>query len=124
MGWLDGVLLRYAVEINGITELAVTKMDILSGLPEVKICVGYRLDGKEYSGSPLGLHASQKAHFEPVYETLPGWKENISACRDFAALPRAAQTYLQRIESISGCPISLVSVGPERSQVIVKPPLA
>ena len=114
VGWLDGVLLRYVVEISGITELAVTKLDILSGLPALKICTAYTLDGKpnsEFAVARLG-------EYRPVYEDLPGWSEDVSGARRMQDLPAAARGYLRRLEEIAGAPVSLVSVGAEREQVI------
>jgi adenylosuccinate synthase len=116
VGWLDGVLLRYAVQVNNLTELAVTKLDILSGFDEVKICTAYFSKGESFSKPPMGVgHLEQ---FQPVYETLPGWNEDIRDIRKQSDLPPSAQTFLQRIEEISGVPVHWVSVGPEREQVI------
>jgi adenylosuccinate synthase len=114
VGWLDGVLLRYVVEISGITELAVTKLDILSGLPALKICTAYILNGKPNSEFAV----AHLAEYQPVYEDLPGWSEDVSAARHMSDLPPAARAYLHRIEEIAGVPVSLVSVGAERDQVI------
>ncbi|HEX7596931.1 MAG TPA: adenylosuccinate synthase [Polyangia bacterium] len=114
VGWLDGVLLRYVVEISGITELAVTKLDILSGLPALKICTAYTLNGKpnsEFAVARLG-------EYQPVYENLPGWSEDVSGARRMSDLPPAARAYLHRLEELAGVPVSLVSVGAERDQVI------
>ncbi len=116
VGWLDGVLLRYAVRINGISELAVTKLDILSGLESLRLCTAYRREGKLFTGLPFG--PADLSPYEPVYEELPGWKEDISAVRTWDDLPAAAKGYLERIEKLTGVPVKLVSVGPERSQVI------
>jgi adenylosuccinate synthase len=116
VGWLDGVLLRYAVRINGITELAVTKLDILSGLETVKVCTAYRRDGKTLTDLPFG--PADLSPYEPIYEEVPGWKEDISGVRRWKDLPKAAQDYLEHIASLTGVPIHLVSVGPERTQVI------
>jgi len=118
VGWLDMVLLRYAVMINGINELCITKMDILSGLPEIKICNSYKIGGLEFASLPVGLSADQLATAKPVYETLPGWTENITAVRSLKDLPQAARDYIYKIEMQCGVHVSLVSVGPERDQVI------
>jgi len=116
VGWLDGVLLRYVVEISGITELAVTKLDILSGLPALKICTAYTLGG---SGQPAGEFAvARLGEYRPVYEELPGWSEDVSSARRMQDLPAAARDYLHRLEELAGVPVSLVSVGAEREQVI------
>jgi len=116
VGWLDGVLLRYAVRINGLSELVVTKLDVLSGLPVVKVCTSYRADGKEYSELPMG--PTDLSPFEPVYEDLPGWEADLTGVRSWSDLPRQAQNYLERIAEISGVPVCQVSVGPEREQVV------
>jgi adenylosuccinate synthase len=116
VGWLDGVLLRYAVRINGISELTVTKLDILSGLENIKLCIAYRRDGKTLTDLPFG--PADLSPYEPVYEELPGWSEDVSGVRKWADLPSAAKTYLERLASLAGVPIRLVSVGPERNQVI------
>ena len=116
VGWLDGVLLRYAVRINGISELAVTKLDILSGMKNIKLCTAYRRDGKTLTDLPFG--PADLSPYEPVYEELPGWSEDVSGVRQWTDLPSAAKTYLERLSSLAGVPIRLVSVGPERNQVI------
>ncbi len=117
VGWLDGVLLRYAVRINGIGELAVTKLDILSGLETVRLCVAYEAGGRRFEdleGGPLGLE-----NVRPVYEELPGWQEDVSTCRRWEDLPSAARAYLERIAALGGAPVRLVSVGPERGQIVL-----
>ena len=116
VGWLDGVLLRYAVRANGLNALALTKLDILSGLPTLRLCTAYRLDGQVYARPPFGI--SRLADCKPVYEDLPGWQEDVQNIRKFRDLPAAAKEYLRRIEEIGGAPIRWVSVGPEREQVI------
>ena len=116
VGWLDGVLLKYAVRINGLTELAVTKLDILSGLEIIRLCSSYRRDGKLFTDLPFG--PADLSPYEPVFEELPGWKEDVSAVRTWAGLPPAAKTYLERLTDLSGVPVRLVSVGPERDQII------
>ena len=116
VGWLDSVLLRYAIRINGLSELAITKLDILTGLHPLKVCVAYRMDGQEYRELPLG--PGDLTPFEPVYEELPGWDEDITHIRSFNDLPLEACDYILRLEELAGIPIRTVSVGPERSQVI------
>jgi adenylosuccinate synthase len=118
VGWLDGVLLRYATIINGITELCVTKLDILSGLNDINVCTCYYVKGKKYDFPPFGLEASKMAQYEPLYEVVPGWQEDISGVRSWDDLPKAAQNYILFIEKISGIPVSYISVGPERDQTI------
>ncbi len=117
VGWLDGVLLKYAVRINGLRELAVTKLDILSGLENLRLCVAYRHDGKVLTDLPFG--PAELEAFEPVYEDLPGWSEDVSALREWGQLPAAARNYLDRIARLAGVPVRLVSVGPEIEQVVV-----
>ena len=116
VGWLDGVLLKYAIRINGMSELAVTKLDILSGLDSLQLCTAYRRDGKLFTDLPFG--PADLGRYEPVYEELPGWREDVSAVRTWASLPPAAQAYLDRLADLAGVPVRLVSVGPEREQVI------
>ena len=118
VGWLDGVLLRYAIRINGITELTVTKLDVLTGLEKIKLCTAYRRDGKTYTDLSFG--PSDLSPYEPVYEQFTGWKEEVNAVRKWNELPSAAQAYLDRIASLAGVPVRLVSVGPERDQVVEK----
>jgi adenylosuccinate synthase len=116
-GWLDLVLLRYAVRVNGLTELALTKLDVLSGLKQVKLCVAYTLpDGQTCAELPLG--PADLSPFTPVYEELPGWAEDVRGVRRLADLPAAAQAYIHRIEALTGVRVSIVSVGPEREQVV------
>ncbi len=113
-GWLDSVLLREAARLNGPTEIALTKLDVLSGLETLKICVAYEYQGRRCEYPPQEENAL--AVVTPVYETLPGWKEDISAVRDWDDLPEAAQRYIERIEDLSGVNVGLVSVGPDREQ--------
>jgi adenylosuccinate synthase len=119
VGWLDGVLLRYAVRINGITELAVTKLDILSGLETLRLCTAYEAGGTRLDDLPLG--PGHLAGFQPVYEELPGWQAEVGAVRRWDDLPAPARLYLERIADLCAVPVRLVSVGPERDQVILNP---
>ena len=116
VGWLDLVLLRYAARVNGLSEVVVTKLDVLSGLSTLKLCTGYRSNGKDYSDLPMGV--ADLSPFEPVYEELPGWEEDICQARSCSQLPRAAQRYIQRISEIAEVPVRSVSVGPERDQAL------
>jgi adenylosuccinate synthase len=116
VGWLDGVLLKYAVRINGLNGLAVTKLDILSGLDTIRLCTAYRHSGKVLADPPFG--PAELSPCEPVYEQFPGWNEDISAVRNREGLPVAARNYLDRIADLTGVPVCLVSVGPEREQII------
>ncbi len=118
VGWLDGVLLRYAVRINGLTELVVTKLDVLSGLPAIPICTAYRYHGRQIEDLPLG--PADLSPFEPVCEELPGWPEDITSARVWDDLPLAARAYLDKIAAISGIPVTQVSVGPEREQIVIR----
>jgi len=119
VGWLDGVLLKYAVRINGISELAVTKLDILSGLESIRLCTAYRRNGKLFTDLPFG--PADLSPYEPVFEELPGWREDVSAVRTWVDLPSAAKTYLERVRGLAGVPVRLVSVGPEREQIVNHP---
>jgi adenylosuccinate synthase len=113
-GWFDAVAVRYAARISGATRLAITKLDVLTGLPRIKVCVGYRLDGEPAAGFPI----SDLARVDPVYEELPGWSEPITDARSFDELPPNARAYVERLSSLVGCPPCLVSVGPGREQTI------
>ncbi|MFH1635021.1 MAG: adenylosuccinate synthase [Chloroflexota bacterium] len=116
VGWLDGVLLRYAARINGLTELTITKLDILSGLTPLRICTAYRAGDETYTELPLG--PADLSPFDPIYEEMPGWEQDVSAARQWEHLPRAARAYIARLEAIAGIPVGMVSVGPEREQVV------
>ncbi len=116
VGWLDIVLLRYATRINGLTELALTKLDILTGLETLKICVGYRKGKQAFKDIPLG--PGELAGFEPTYEELPGWETDLRTVSAWEDLPKQARAYILRIEELSGAPVRMVSVGPERDQVV------
>lgn len=117
-GWLDLVVLRESQRLNGATEIALTKLDVLGGLAELKLCVAYQYKGQEVAYPPQ--EENGMAHVQPVYESMPGWTEDISSCRDYAALPQAARDYIARIEEILGVPVSIVSVGPDRDQTIIR----
>jgi adenylosuccinate synthase len=116
-GWLDVVVLNESIKLSGIDNLAVTKLDVLTGLDKIKICTGYKLDGKKIKTIPADLAAFEKC--EPIYQTVPGWKEDISKARKLKDLPKAAQQYLDKISQLTGVPLGLISVGPERSETIV-----
>jgi adenylosuccinate synthase len=116
VGWLDMVLLRYAVRINGLTELAITKLDILTGLEKINICVAYQADGQTYQELPYG--PGELESFQPIYEEHPGWQEDLRGCRSWEQLPQAARAYILRIEELCGTPVRMTSVGPERDQVV------
>jgi adenylosuccinate synthase len=116
-GWLDFVPLRHAVEVNSISSIVLNKLDILSGLDEVKACVAYRIDGRNVADWPLNAADLERA--EPVYESFQGWPEDIRECRTVDELPRAARRYVDAIAERARVPISHLSVGPERNQTIV-----
>jgi len=116
-GWLDMVILRYAARRNGLTELVLNKMDVLSGLDEIKIATGYTIDGQEVHTMPYDLVVMGRA--EPIYESLPGWSEDITQARRLPDLPANARRYIARIEEILGVPISAIGVGPARDQVVL-----
>ena len=116
-GWLDIAALRKAVRLSGLSGLALTKVDVLSGMGPVKICVGYKVDGEMRDELPAELIDLEKA--QPVYEELEGWTESLREIRDLEALPSAARRYLRRIEELTGVTLSLVSVGPARAETIV-----
>ena len=116
VGWLDLVLLRYAARVNGLTELVVTKLDVLTGLPKVNICTAYKAAGNSFTDLPLGV--GDLSPYEPVYEELPGWDEPVTGARAWEDLPVEAQNFVRRLAEVSGVPVSQVSVGPERDQVV------
>lgn len=117
-GWLDAVMLRYAARVNGLSEITLTKMDILSGFDTLKLAVAYEIDGARREYPPVTNEELERAR--PIYETLPGWREDISNCRDFSQLPAAAQTYIERVSALCDVPINSVSVGPERDQLVLR----
>jgi adenylosuccinate synthase len=122
-GWLDAVMLRQAVRLNSLTELAVAKLDVLAPLPELRICVAYEdEEGRRYEHVPY--HQSVLHKVRPVYETLPGWKKEIGQVSRFEDLPKAARNYVAAIEALVGVPVTYVSVGPAREQLVVMPAAA
>ncbi|HWC82798.1 MAG TPA: adenylosuccinate synthase [Pseudonocardiaceae bacterium] len=117
-GWFDAVIARYAARVNGITDYFLTKLDVLSGLERVPICVGYEVDG--FRADDMPMTQTDVHHAVPVYEELPGWFEDISHCRTFEELPANAQSYVLRLEELSGARMSVIGVGPGREQTIVR----
>jgi adenylosuccinate synthase len=115
-GWLDMVVLRHAVRVCGLTSLALTKLDVLSGLHELRVCTGYKLGGEVLDTMPARRGALDEV--EPVYETLPGWTADLSGARTWEALPAATRAYVRRVEQLAGVPVALVSVGPGRGETI------
>ena len=118
-GWLDLAILRYAARVNGLDELALTKLDVLSGLPQLKVAVAYQRGGERIDAFPAEFGVESLAEWEPVYAELPGWEEDITAVRQREALPPAAREYVARIEEWVGVPVTFIGVGPEREQAIV-----
>jgi len=117
-GWFDAVALRRSIQINGVSGLCITKLDVLDGLETINICTGYLCDGKELTSPPIGAEAYVSC--EPVYEVMPGWKEKTLGVTSFDKLPKNAQSYLNRIEEITGVPIAQISTGPDRNETIIK----
>lgn len=120
VGWLDLVLLRYAIEINGITELFITKMDILSGIGDIPVCKAYQVDGKKVSELERTADAHTLSQYQPVYETLTGWDQELRNLRKYEDFPVAARQYIQFIEDYCDVPVRMISVGPERMAVVEK----
>jgi adenylosuccinate synthase len=117
-GWFDAVIARYATRVNGITDYFLTKLDVLSSLETVPVCVGYTVDGKRTDELPMTQEEFARA--VPVYEELPGWWEDISTARTFEELPANARDYVSRLEDIAGAQVSCIGVGPGREQTIVR----
>jgi adenylosuccinate synthase len=117
-GWFDAPVIRYAHRLNSLSGMALTKLDVLSGLPRVKVCVAYEIDGIRREDVPLTLPEVERA--KPVYEQLEGWKEDLSNARELGDLPKAAQKYVRRLEELSGVEISLISVGADRNRTIMR----
>ncbi len=120
-GWFDAVVVRYATRINGLTDICLTKLDVLTGYETIPVCVAYEVDGVRCEEMPLdqtGFH-----HAIPIYEELPGWSEDITQVRTFEGLPEAAQAYVRRLEELSRCRISSIGVGPGREAIIVRAPI-
>ena len=118
-GWFDVVLGRYAVRINGLDCLAITKLDVLDDFEKIKVCIAYRdhKTGETYKDLPSIGSSFQR--MEPIYETFPGWKKSINECRSYAELPSLAQKYLNFIAEQLNVPVAIVSVGPKRDQTII-----
>jgi len=115
-GWFDAVVVRYAVRINGLTGLAVTKLDVLDTFAEIPVCVGYKLDGEIIDSMPADVETIGRV--EPIYETLPGWQKELTEARRLADLPAAARAYVDRLQDLAGAPVRYVSVGTRRDQII------
>src|SRR3989344_9005890 len=117
IGWFDVLIAKYSAEINGFDSIVITKLDVLSGLQKVKICTGYKFNNKIIKNFTTDLSILESC--QPIYEELNGWKEDISKIRNYNNLPENAKKYLKRIEESTGVKISIVSLGPERSQTII-----
>ena len=117
-GWFDGLIARYAVQINGLTDLVITKLDVLSTLERIKVCVAYEFEGKRYNELPC--HQTAFHHARPIYEELPGWKADITGCRHFEDLPKAARDYITFLEDLAEVPVAMIAVGPSREQTIMR----
>jgi adenylosuccinate synthase len=116
-GWFDAALLRRSVQINGVSGMCLTKLDVLDGLATLKLCTGYQLDGRAVDVFPVG--AEEAARCVPVYEEMPGWTESTVGAKSLAELPAAARAYIKRIEELVGVPVDMVSTGPDREETIV-----
>ncbi len=122
-GWFDAVMVRQAIKVGGITGIALTKLDVLDGFPELKVCTDYRIDGKSVDHLPASIIAQEKV--EPVYETLEGWSESTEGARSWADLPATAIKYIRRIEELIEAPVALLSTSPERDDtILVQDPFA
>ncbi|MCH7752190.1 MAG: adenylosuccinate synthetase, partial [Planctomycetes bacterium] len=115
-GWLDAVAIRYTSRLSGVSSICVMLLDVLSGLEELKICTAYELDGQQSAHFPS--HVDDLRRVKPVYETLPGWQEDVTEARKLGDLPGSARAYLDRIGQLVGVPVEMVSVGPARDQTI------
>ncbi|MBT3181848.1 MAG: adenylosuccinate synthase [Deltaproteobacteria bacterium] len=111
-GWFDAVIAKHAARTNGVTQLVITKLDVLSGLKNLKLCTGYRIDGKEVRTMPSSIKSYD--NIELIYEDMPGWEDDISSIRNYDDLPNEAKSYVQRISDVVGAPIAMISVGVER----------
>ncbi len=116
LGWFDAVLARASVALNGLTAMALMKLDVLDTLPEIKVCVAYQLDGKSWELPPES--SDDLFHVQPIYQTLPGWNSSTRSIRDFESLPKAAQDYINFLQTQCGIPIRMISVGPDRAETI------
>jgi adenylosuccinate synthase len=116
-GWLDGVVLRYAVRVNGLSSLALTKMDVLSGIKSLQLCNAYELDGQRVTELPGDYE--DLGRVKPVYETMPGWDEKLAGVRTFDEMPENAKRYVRRVEEISGVPVTCISVGADRGETVL-----
>jgi adenylosuccinate synthase len=117
-GWYDAPMARYSARINGFTDYVMTKLDVLTGLEKIPVCVAYEVEGRRVDEMPVSQ--SDIHHAVPVYEEFPGWSEDISGVREFDDLPKNARDYVLAIEAMSGCRISAIGVGPGRDAIIAR----
>jgi len=117
-GWYDSVIVRYAVQVNGLTDLIITKLDVLSELDTIKVCVAYEYEGHRYNNLPC--HQTVFHHARPIYEELPGWQADITGCRTFEQLPKAARDFIGFIEDLAEVPVAMIAVGPSREQTVMR----
>jgi adenylosuccinate synthase len=115
-GWYDAVVARYAARVNGVTDFVLTKLDVLTGIEQILVCVGYDVGGSRHDEMPMTQ--TEFHHAKPVYEMLPGWDDDISSARELTDLPKAARAYVEAIEDLSGARVSVVGVGPERDETV------
>jgi adenylosuccinate synthase len=116
-GWFDAAALRRSVQINGVSGLCVTKLDVLDGMESLQVAVGYRVDGERFDILPVGAEAL--AQCEPIYEEVPGWSDSTVGVRAHADLPQAARRYLSMLEDVVGVPVDIISTGPDRDETII-----
>ncbi|MFN0147957.1 MAG: adenylosuccinate synthase [Dehalococcoidia bacterium] len=121
IGWLDAVAAKYSVRFNGLSAVALTRLDVLDGLVSIKICTGYELDGKIISTVPASQSTLENCR--PIYEEMPGWQAPTTEVRNWDDLPDQAKAFIRRVETLLGCPVDLISVGPEREQAIIVNPI-
>jgi adenylosuccinate synthase len=119
-GWFDAVAVRYTARLSGIDAIALMMMDVLSQLPEIKICVAYELNGEQIRQFPS--HVDDLRRVQPVYETVPGWETDVTEIREYGDLPAGARHYVDRVSELVGRPVEIVSVGPDRAQTIFVEP--
>ncbi|WP_041640981.1 adenylosuccinate synthase [Magnetococcus marinus] len=116
-GWFDAVVVRHSARVSGLNGICITKLDVMDGMSEVRLCTGYRIDGKETAYVPADTAKLDRV--EPIYETMPGWRESTVGCKNWQDLPAAAQAYLNRLVQVVGVPISILSTGPDRSETLI-----
>ena len=116
VGWFDGPIANFSSRVNGLTDIALTKLDVLSIFDTIKVCVAYDVDGVRYTSVPE--HQVRFENAKPIYEEVPGWKTDITGCRSFDELPQEAKDYVALVEQLSGVRVSFIGVGPDRDQII------